>query len=831
MRKLFDADHGVAALLFLVSMGVYAATTSPSIAFWDCGEFVSSAYTLGIPHQPGTPLYVLVGKVFSLLPLFGLTVARKINLMSGFFAALAVVFMYLTALRLQRNWVQEKVAPSPAWLQRTGAAVGALFLAFSTTFWTSAIEAEVYSLASFTLAFVSFLAVRWYELRDKASSATLMLLIVYLMGMSVGFHMGSILVFPGVFLMVILADRKALTSVDMVLVSGVMGAFVLSTMKAPDLLVLFIFGVCLAGAIWRLLTYGSQDEIAENRWFALAGIALFLLGLSVHLFMLIRAHQDPLINQTDPTTFDRLLTVLRREQYPPRSPFHREAPLIWQIGHFLGSVSWKGGQLAGRPVTGYLQQFTFFSKPNFADTLVPLTLWVFGLWYQLKGHWRQFWVFFVVLLVNSVGLIILLNFTDQEVRDRDYFYFGAYQFLSLFISLGAAGLLRSAWETWKDASATRLALKCCAGLLILLPLSPVLFGPFGHQKWFEHDRSHNLIARNYGYNILASLPPNAILATNGDNDTFPLWYLQQVEGYRTDVRVVNLSLINLPWYIKQLRDYEPTVPIRWNDAQIDGKEDIVYRKWRCRLEAERMPDGEPAWVRDKTMWHIVRENKWERPIYYAVTVPNRNIGMFVPYLEMEGLVYRLTPDRNETGDPRIDPDKIWRNFTEVYDFRSVLDAEGNADHTVYRDAQSEHLLRNYPAALGRVGYFAAKRGDFDLAQEALEFAYGLEPTFPVVGDILPYVYMRVGEYDKAEAVAEKFLEVEIDPVRSAMDVAQAYLQLDKPERAVKWSKELYDRAPDVPDYTQLYVRSLVLAGRDEDARGIMEEWVRRTGDV
>ncbi len=101
-RALKRPNTFMALALFVLSFGVYAATTSRTISFWDCGEFVATAYGLGIPHQPGTPLYVLVAHIFSLLPL-GLSVALKVNLMSAFFAALAVVFTYLTAARLQES--------------------------------------------------------------------------------------------------------------------------------------------------------------------------------------------------------------------------------------------------------------------------------------------------------------------------------------------------------------------------------------------------------------------------------------------------------------------------------------------------------------------------------------------------------------------------------------------------------------------------------------------------------------------------------------------------------------------------------------------------------
>ena len=830
MRLFADTDHRIAAALFAFSLVVYVLTMSPTINFWDCAQFVAVSHTLGIPHQPGTPLYVLVGKVFSLLPL-GIGIAHKINLMSAVFSALAVSFMYLTGVRLQRNWSSEKEDPSPAWIRRSGAAIGALFLALSYTFWNNAIEAEVYALSAFTMAFGSFLAVYWWEIRDRASSATIMLLIVYLMGMAVGFHLGSILVFPGVFLLVALADRRALSLVDMVLVALVVGGFVLSTMSAPDGLVIFLIAAAVLGAAYRSITWGEKDEIEQNRWFALTGIGLFVVGLSVHIFMLIRAHHDPMINQTDPTTWDTLMSVLRREQYPPRSPFEREAPLAWQIGHLWGTSIWQTGQLAGRQVIGLIQQFTFLpaNTPTFADIAVPTALWLMGIVYQIQNHWRLGVSFLATLLVNSIGLLVLLNFTDSEVRDRDYFYFGFFQFAALFLGLGAGGLLRAAWSGRRAGS--QVFVRGAAAVLVLLPLLPVIMAPANHPKWYEHDRSENWIAYTYAKNILESLPPDAILATNGDNDTFPLWYLQEVEGFRTDVRVVNLSLINLPWYIKQLRDYEPSLPITWTDEQIEGRADIRFRNFTTLLVAERLPDGSVAYVRDKTMWHVVQQNKWERPIYYAITVPNQNIGMFVPYLEMEGMVYRLTPQRSDDGNPRGNSDKIWESFNEIYDFRSVRDEDGYADDSIYRDAQTAHLLRNYPAALSRVGFVSAREGNYDRAIEALEMAFRFDPTFPVTVDVLPIVYLQRNDVESALDAGRRLLPHQEHPNESLLNLGESLLKMKEDDAAVAWARELVEAAPDVVDYTQLLIRSLLFAGRTAEAEAELDAYVERTGDT
>ncbi|RKZ17134.1 hypothetical protein DRQ53_04365 [bacterium] len=831
MRWFSKPDHLIAALLFVLSMVVYAMTASSNISFWDCAEFTATAHTLGIPHQPGTPLYVLVGHVFSLLPL-GLGVAHKINLMSGFFSAMAVSFMYLTAVRMQRCWRDDADGQAPAWLARAGAACGALFFAFSTTFWNNAIEAEVYALSSFTMALTAFLSVLWYEMRERAASATLMLLIIYLMGMSIGFHMGSILVFPGVFVLVFLAQDKALKTLDLALVGVVMAAFVASTMKLPDSMVLLMAIGATVVAVWRSVTWGSQDEISQNRYFALIGIGLFIVGISVHIFMLIRAHHDPLINQTDPTSFEALMSVLRREQYPPRSMAVREAPLLWQLGHMWGTSFWQGGQLAGAQVIGYQQQFTFLGKGvTFADRFVPLALWLMGVFYQLRGNWRMGASFLTTLLINSLGLMLVLNFTSAEVRDRDYFYAGFFQFAALFISLGVGGLLRGLWLG--VARNQPLLLRGAGAFLVLLPLLPVLAGFTGlhHQKWFEHDRSRNLIAYHYARNIIDSVPPNSILCTYGDNDTFPLWYLQEVEGFRTDVRVVNLSLVNLPWYIKQLRDYEPSLPITWNDRQIDGEEEIRFRRWTTELRAQRFPDGSVAWIRDIVLWHIIQNNRWERDIYFAITVPNDAIGMFYPYLEMEGMVFRLTPEESEDGRPLINADKMWQNFNEVYDFTSVVDENGKADHTIHRDAQTSHLLRNYPASLGRIGYYAAQDGKYDRAIQALERAFDLDPTVELAASALPIVYLQKGDLDKAMDAARRTFEYQSHPSSAALEFGDALLQLEEDPAAVQWSGEILQADPMQAEYLQLRVRALLLDGQVDLARSEVDSWIERTGDT
>ena len=170
----------IAAGVFALTLGVYTATLNTTTPFWDSGEFITTSHIVGVPHQPGTPLYVLMGRVFDIL-LSGqpditkasMHTAWAVNFMSAFFSALAVMFIYLLIWELAR-----RADPDSGWLAHVGGVVGALFLAFSTTFWGSALEAEVYGLAAFMLALMAWLSVQWYQHRAHVGSNHLLLLMI-----------------------------------------------------------------------------------------------------------------------------------------------------------------------------------------------------------------------------------------------------------------------------------------------------------------------------------------------------------------------------------------------------------------------------------------------------------------------------------------------------------------------------------------------------------------------------------------------------------------------------------------------------------------------------
>jgi Flp pilus assembly protein TadD len=286
-------------------------------------------------------------------------------------------------------------------------------------------------------------------------------------------------------------------------------------------------------------------------------------------------------------------------------------------------------------------------------------------------------------------------------------------------------------------------------LSVALPVVPLTY------HYDTHSREGNYIPYDYGYNILSSCDPNAILFTNGDNDTFTLWFLQEVEGIRKDVRVVNLSLLNTDWYIKQLKHMEPRVPIAFSDTQI---EQLNVRPW----EEQPVSIGGLSWtvppaiklsngrgylrVQDLMVLHILETNNWQRPLYFAVTVsPDNKVGM-EEYHQMEGMVFRVVKTR---GNNQMDLDRTHKNLWTVYKYRGI------ADSTVYKDAQTSNLLRNYSAAFQQLAIMRWQRGEVETAIREMEKYLSLNITNNQVDKtIMAQLYADGKQYDKAAGFAE-----------------------------------------------------------------------------
>jgi tetratricopeptide (TPR) repeat protein len=815
-------DRLVAVIVFVIPLVVYLMTMAATVSFWDSGEFIATSYILGIPHSPGTPLYVLVGRVFTMLPL-PMTIAQRVNFLSVVFAALAVLMAYLITAATIRFMHPEPVGSASRFIRYAAPFVGAMYLTFSDTFWRDSTEAEVYALSAFVMGLCTWLALEWYrnpagrlersmrpeeaerdgretreaiekeiyeEARTERTHARgLVYLIIYLLALGVGFHLGTVLVFGGILLLFLLVKEKAFGNAELIVftfgLAVLMADMTMHRSSGVTIGGLVIFAILVA---WSTMTKGR---------FALVATGLLALGISVHLFLYIRSHMSPAINEVDPRTWKALYAHLRREQYPPMNIFERKASLAFQLAHF------------GRY---FKEQFRMFGDLRIgpfnlgqAATAIPVALGLLGIAANYRGE-RKVWVLNVVnLLVNSLGLIVFLNFSASEVRERDYFYAPAFYFFAVFIGIGVASVLMTAAEHAKSKGRETLGYVAPLGMiLIVLSILPA------HHNWFTHDRHKNYIPREYAYNLLAGVAPDAVMFTNGDNDTFPLWYMQYVEGFRTDVRVANLSLLNTDWYIRQLRDEEPKVPITLNNEAIE------------RLRPIALKGGGVAWRRDLAVQHIIQTTNWKRPIYFATTVPFEIWKPYEQYLEMQGMVRRLVA---RTGENMINEFLLQRNFDEIYKFHGVLTKDRQVDTTLYRDKDTEGMFVNFAIALAQLAQEKAIDGKYDEAIRRMEIALRLDPTLKAAKILLGTYLMMAGQ--DREAVEHYIRMIKEEPTEGEywLRLARIYEFEGQLPFALQNINEGLRLAP---EFRQLYIDGFRVAGQmgeGDTAKAYIRRWL------
>ncbi|MBU8923212.1 MAG: DUF2723 domain-containing protein [Bacteroidales bacterium] len=805
-------------MVFLVSAVVYIMTMGGTVSFWDSGEFIATSYILGIPHSPGTPLYVLVGRVFSLLPL-GISVAQKVNLLSAVSAALGVLMAYISIVYVVRFMFGKATTVAGRIARYAGPLAGSMFLTFSDTYWTDASEAEVYALSSFVIGLCTVLALRWLKnpagelgedvrksilektegargdvLVEKAEGAkkkdsrNLVLLIIYLLSLGIGFHLGTILVFGGIFIMFLMVRKKSFSNFELIAFTFGFAVIVADmTMHRQSTFTIIGLAVFAILIIWMTMSEGN---------FVLTATALFVLGISVHLFLYIRSGLDPAIDEVNPETWKALYAHLRREQYPAINVFERKASIPFQIDHFVryfqNQFRLFGDYFVGRVNIGRLSSF------------IPLLLGLYGIMANYLREKKTWALNFTNLLLNSVGLIIFLNFSDQEVRERDYFYGGAFYLFAIFIGIGATSFLMLLLEQARKTAGDLKRFVVPAAIFILI--CSIL--PAGYQ-WHRHDRSEFFIPRDYAYNILCGLEPDAILFTNGDNDTFPLWYLQYVEGFRTDVRVANLSLLNTSWYIKQVRDTEPSIPLDLTDVEIE------------RLRPIRVENG-VLWTKDLAVNHIIRDVNWKRPIYFAVTVPGDVWDRYSGNLEMQGMVRRLIAGK---GKFMVNDFMITRNLEEIFEFRGFLTEDWQRDDSQYRTREVENMFINFSVAAFQVAQNRAKDNLHGEAVKWAERSYVFGPRFEWPRKYLGIYYSRNRQYDKAEKHYLTLLAEEPSRGDYWVGLSSVYESMGDLERTVQTLEEASKSSLDHRDIFGHGFRISATLGRKEQAVSFVRRWL------
>lgn len=730
-----------ALFVLFITLITYLSTVAPTVAFWDCGEYIGASHSLAIPHPPGNPLYVMIGRVFSIIFFFFNQVAYRVNLISVFSASLTAMFIYLIIVRAMVSWMG---IPDVRWKRITvylSGIVGAFFCAFGYTFWFSSVEASVYIPSMLVVALCAWLAIVWSQSKDPDRDRIL-ILFAYVAFLGIAIHMMSMLALVPVFLYVLITDANKLKDWRLLVTCMLMGTVIYQVSW------FFILGPLTV--LITLVVSFMGDTIERKKWRFCFWIAFFaLMGYSVHFYIPIRSSACPIIDENHPVitiddetgkpNWDAYRYFLERKQYGSES-------MITRMFHRLGAFNKQFGIDGHMGYGGFhLTQFFHFGRSIGIDRnrtvfqnwggggfirllfyLIPTMLMLWGWSYLWKRNRNMAILLIFLFLMGSIILVLYMNFADgtrpmkrdykmwvqggkqgpmpvfrREVRIRDYFFTSGFMFFGMWIGIAFGCILHALFTSKSLFKRTQLA----PILAVFFAISPAL--PFS-QNVVENNRRKDWIPYDYAYNLLMSCERDGILFTGGDNDTFPLWFLQEAEEIRRDVRIVNLSLLNTKWYIKQLKKLEPKVPISFSEKHIESDKLNHIRNPIEKTGPYKMPqagivvnlpgrDKKPALhVADQMVINIVDSNKWKKPIYFASTMSPNNFMGLDPYLQIQGLVYRIMP-KVVPASQKIDLEKTLFLIDKVYRFRGL----GNGSIPI--SETNENILSTYANTFFQIG--------------------------------------------------------------------------------------------------------------------------------
>jgi hypothetical protein len=730
-----------AALAALVVFAIYLATLAPTTAFWDTSEYIAAAKVLGIPHPPGNPLFVIMAHTFGLLPLAA-SYAVRINLFAAVTSAASAGLWFLVAERWLRGIVPHR------WARYAAAFGGVLVGATSWTVWNqSTVNEKVYTVSLLSIALVMWLVVRWGDDQPGTHRDRWLVLIAYVLALTSTNHLMGVLALPALAVYVLWTDwRSVLRPWAIVtfyaLLLAVSGEWIAMLHGGTTGTLLIVVTVLILGkALWKT----PRDPLLY------LGLLAVVVGISLnYLWLPLRAAQFPPINEGEPVGFlsQALQDVLNRVQYgkPPLS--ERQASFGAQLANFWQYFSWQfarnWGSL-GAVATGLF-------------TVLGLT----GLW-ELWQRDRRAGIAGVALLATlSVGLVYYMNFKygfsqypdepslPREVRERDYFFVGSFAVYGAFVALGFGAVMRRLVEFLRNRGTPegRWALASPVLALALIPL-------FGNR--ITASRAHETLPRDFAYDILQSVEPYGILITAGDNDTFPLWYAQEVEGIRRDITLANLSLMNTRWHLRQLRRRvtpafdpsraaalwkpsteedgmpltdssgtrtgalaPPRTPVfEVSEAQLDSLPEAmqVPEKGGVSFGNLKLSFGQDVLLlQDLASIFLIRDNLGKRPLYFSWSdgnYPDQTLGLS-PYLVSQGLVRKLMPNPVVPNDSIVlspsmgylDLPRSEKLLWDVYHWRSAARERPRG----WVDQPSGSILQLYAVVYGGAGKAFAAAG-------------------------------------------------------------------------------------------------------------------------
>lgn len=935
-------------IVFAIASVVYILTIEPTASFWDCGEFITSAFKLEVGHPPGAPFFMLLGNIAAQFAGGNVELVPKaVNILSALSSSASILFLFWSITHLGRKIVGQKDQYSfGETIAIVGSGiVGALAYTFSDTFWFSAVEGEVYASSSLFTAVVFWAILKWEESADQKYSNRWLILIGYLMGLSIGVHLLNLLAIPAIVMVYYFKKyeptRKG--TIWAVLLSFIILGFIMYgfiqgwVILASWFELMFVNGFGLpynSGLLFfvalfiALIVIGLRITMKKGSvlWHTvILFIAVLLIGYSSYAVILIRSAVNPPLDENNPENMFSLLSYLNREQYGDRplvyGPYYN-APVLsseqgkpvrvakngkYEISYYRQqyeydnqfktlfprmysresshiSVYKQWGGDKGIPIRTQNEKGepTIINKPSFGENLsyffsyqinhmyfryfmwnfagrqndiqghggitkgnwisginfidearlgpqdklppslqnkarnkyymLPLILGLLGFFFHLQRHKKDFLVVFLLFFMTGIAIVIYLNQTPYQPRERDYAYAGSFYAFAIWIGLGVLALIDSLKKKVPEAPA---AILITAGTLFLVP------GIMAKENWDDHDRSGRYTARDFAYNYLNSCAPNAILFTNGDNDTFPLWYAQEVEGIRTDVRVVNLSYLGADWYIEQMerQAYEST-PLPFSltkDKYETGKRDAVYivdrvndyvelkdvmeflasedpktksisgyneridyvpaRKVKITIDKEQVLKtntvtpkfadsivSEMKWELTGNAFYknymmvldILAHNNWKRPVYFAITVSGDNYPNLEKYFRLDGLAYRVVPIENSRPDGQegsIDTDIFYENLMNKFKWGNISDPK------VYLDENNLRMLSNFRNNFARLAEALIDENKVDSAVRVLDRSMEIMPPSQITVNywLLPVVeqYYRAKQFDKGNKWMEQ----------------------------------------------------------------------------
>ena len=586
---------GAAAISGGALVLTYLATLAPSVTLWDSGEFLAAIATLGIPHPPGTPLFIVAlnawGTLTGPIPL-----ALAANVATALSAAVAAGGM---------AWLVAR------WTRRPAAGVAAALVGGTTaSWWQSATETEVYAHAALLVVLTLIAA----ERAGTAWSRRHRLLVAFAVGLAVPLHISALVAGPAV---VLLAATDAGGGVSYRAALAPASAWCLATgvgtMSLAPLVVAVLLG--LAAAVLPPGTAHVRDGTARDvpgRWEPVGAMALAAVGTSFVLVMLVRARHDPGLNEGNPVTWQAMVDVVARRQYDVPSLWPRRAPAWLQLGNLVQYADW---QLAAG----------IDDRPGGSPWRTPVTIAFVALavvgarWHRERDRrgWR---VLALLLACASVGVVAVLNLRAgpsfgwgvlpdgalREARERDYFF-------------ALAFLLGGAWCGCGVAALAERSGGVVRRLVPVLALVPVL------GNWRAVDRRRlpdATLAPGIARALLRDLPPNAVLVLAGDNDTFPVWHAQHAERRRPDVTTVTVPLLGAGWYREQLRRRDGLLPPgaarewRGRGPTLGAIGDRAVAAGRPLLVAVSVPPDDRSALRPGAGWRLL--GMWYEPTHPAL---------------------------------------------------------------------------------------------------------------------------------------------------------------------------------------------------------------------